>query len=487
MKPFLRMIRIKEKLIFAFSAFAILFTVLLVMDLQMDLGYSGHHLVPSHGRVKMNDDQYRDTVYNNFRRRFKYRANTSKEILSTNFILSSTQNANNNNELSDSDNKNKGDNNDKKKLHDEFFDLINVVMNDDGIDTDSGVVRNSGEDYNDNLSIGEMLGITERINSTTLEKFHLQISRLELYPDNSNNVQQLLHEMATKQILHVAQKEGGTQLKLVIDYPNDLQALFKPMRFGRDRQTLPNHFYFTDFERHVAEIATYHLDKLLGFRRAPPVTGRILNMTTEIYQVAEGDLLKTFFVSPAGNMCFHGRCSYVLCGYNISKKASIRLDSNYCNFIREIPPYDDGRRLLDLIDMSVLDFLSGNMDRHHYETLKIYGNNTFPLHLDHGRGFGKPYHDETSILAPLLQCCIIRQSTLRTLLKYHNNQPQRLSSAMRQSMAKDPVTPVLWEPHLTALDRRVGIILQAVRDCLNHSNQQNDNSIQDIFKLKEKT
>lgn len=161
MKPFLRMIRIKEKIIFAFSAFAILFTVLLVMDLQMDLGYSGHHLVPSHGRVKMNDDQYRDTVYNNFRRRFKYRANTSKEILSTNFISSSTQNNNNKNELSDSDN-NKGDNNDKEKLHDEFFDLVNVVMNDDGIDTDSGVVRNSGEDYNDNLSVGEMLGITER-------------------------------------------------------------------------------------------------------------------------------------------------------------------------------------------------------------------------------------------------------------------------------------------------------------------------------------
>lgn len=58
---------------------------------------------------------------------------------------------------------------------------------------------------------------------------------------------------------------------------------------------------------------------------------------------------------------------------------------------------------------------------------------------------------------------------------------------MRQSMAKDPVTPVLWEPHLTALDRRVSIILQAVRDCFNHSHQQNDNSIQDIFKLQKKT
>lgn len=37
---------------------------------------------------------------------------------------------------------------------------------------------------------------------------------------------------------------------------------------------------------------------------------------------------------------------------------------------------------------------------------------------------------------------------------------------MRESLAADPVQPVLWEPHLLALDRRVNIILSAVRDCI---------------------
>lgn len=37
---------------------------------------------------------------------------------------------------------------------------------------------------------------------------------------------------------------------------------------------------------------------------------------------------------------------------------------------------------------------------------------------------------------------------------------------MRESMTVDPITPVLWEPHLEALDRRVVIILQGIRDCL---------------------
>ncbi|XP_050298158.1 extracellular serine/threonine protein CG31145 [Anthonomus grandis grandis] len=500
--------RLKERLVLCFSIVAVLFTFMIVLDIQMDLGVSKRHLVPSHGKVRRpvrkNDV---DSAYNIYRNRLLQKThsglnmNISKESLPSEPSLLSPKGLNSLEEKPLDD--------PKDEQFDDFSDLMDYLSL---TSIEQAKIRAEVSRTNKvveidpkklkNPTIADVKNIIIDKNSSALDKFHYQISQHELYPKDSPLVDELLRLMQTEPILHVAQKSGGTQLKLIIDYPNDLQALFKPMRFPREQQTLPNHFYFTDYERHNAEIAAFHLDRLLGFRRAMPVTGRLLNMTTELYKVAEGDLLNTFFVSPSDNMCFHGKCSYycdtshAICGspdklegsfaaflpssrlaqtkvwrhpwrrsYHKRRKAQWETDPTYCSVVREIPPYDTDRRLLDLMDMSVFDFLIGNMDRHHYETFRMFGNNSFTLHLDHGRGFGKPYHDELSILAPLLQCCLIRKSTLETLIKFHNG-PTKLSEAMRKSMEKDPIAPILWEPHLVALDRRIDIILKGIRDCL---------------------
>lgn len=38
---------------------------------------------------------------------------------------------------------------------------------------------------------------------------------------------------------------------------------------------------------------------------------------------------------------------------------------------------------------------------------------------------------------------------------------------MRESLEKDPTAPILWEPHYPAMDRRVTIILEVVRSCID--------------------
>ncbi|XP_019737080.1 extracellular serine/threonine protein kinase FAM20C-like [Hippocampus comes] len=334
-------------------------------------------------------------------------------------------------------------------------------------------------------------------------RFHVGINRYELYARGNPVLDALLHDLQTQKITSVAMKSGGTQLKLIMTFHNYGQALFKPMKQTREQQTPPDFFYFSDFERHNAEVAAFHLDRILDFRRVPPVAGRLVNMTREIRDVTrDKKLWRTFFISPANNVCFYGECSYycstehALCGkpdqmegslaaflpdlnlakrktwrnpwrrsYHKRKKAEWEVDPDYCDEVKQTPPYDRGTRLLDVMDMTIFDFLMGNMDRHHYETFEKFGNDTFIIHLDNGRGFGKYSHDEMSILVPLSQCCRVKKSTfLRLQLLAKEN--YRLSALMEESLLRDRLSPVLIGPHLQALDRRLGLVLQVLADCV---------------------
>ncbi|XP_061159533.1 extracellular serine/threonine protein kinase FAM20C isoform X3 [Syngnathus typhle] len=360
-----------------------------------------------------------------------------------------------------------------------------------------------GEDGNtrDEVSAREV-EVTSELYPNWL-RFHVGINRYELYARHNPVLEALLQDLLTQKITSVAMKSGGTQLKLIMTFHNYGQALFKPMKQTREQQTPPDFFYFSDFERHNAEVAAFHLDRILDFRRVPPVAGRLVNMTREIRDVTrDKKLWKTFFISPANNVCFYGECSYycstehALCGkpdemegslaaflpdlslakrktwrnpwrrsYHKRKKAEWEVDPDYCDEVKQTPPYDRGTRLLDVMDMTIFDFLMGNMDRHHYETFEKFGNDTFIIHLDNGRGFGKHYHDEMSILVPLSQCCRVKKSTFLRL-QLLAKEEYRLSAVMEESLLRDRLSPLLIRPHLEALDRRLGLVLQALANCV---------------------
>ncbi|TRY62390.1 hypothetical protein DNTS_006575 [Danionella cerebrum] len=369
-------------------------------------------------------------------------------------------------------------------------------------------------------------------------RFHLGISRWQMYQQKDPNLSALAQQLASHRIVSAVQKSGGTQLKLVMSFPNYGQALFKPMKQERDEETNVNLYYFSDFERHNAEIAAFHLDRyqlspgalgqltsILGFRRMPPAVGRLINVIKEVKDITtDHKLVTTFFTSPVGNACFYGQCSYycstehAICGrprevegslaamlpdeslaprrswrspwrrsYSRSKLADWEKYSNYCDSVKKIPPYDRGTRLVDLIDMTILDFLMSNMDRHHYETFEKFGNDTFLIHLDNGRAFGRYSKDEPSILAPLVQCCRIRRSTLLRV-RLLSLAPYRLSDVMRASLSQDPlaeVAPLLTEPHLSALDRRLETVLQTVHECLQQHQHHSDVIYDDIIDYRE--
>lgn len=69
-----------------------------------------------------------------------------------------------------------------------------------------------------------------------------------------------------------------------------------------------------------------------------------------------------------------------------------------------------------------------------------------------------------SCLAPMLQCCMIRQSTLQRLARLYRG-PHPLSTIMGAALSMDAIEPILLPPHLQALDRRVLKVLKALLQC----------------------
>ncbi|XP_059167532.1 extracellular serine/threonine protein CG31145-like [Physella acuta] len=339
------------------------------------------------------------------------------------------------------------------------------------------------------------------------ERFHRGINQYYLYdPDSGTDLTDLLRDLNKKTIVAARSTPYSSHLAITLVFEDGSKGIFKAIRTPKEQEASPNHFYFSDIERPTAEIAAFHLDKVLAFYRVPPTVGRVVNITRDLIMVGDENIKPTAHRSPVGNSCFFGSCKdyctqgHALCGnphliegsvsaflpnrsleesgnsflnpyvrsYDMNTKVKWEYNESFCETdVKPVPEYQ-GRFILDLTDLAVFDFLQGNLDRHHIETFKMFGNDTFLVHYDNGRGFGRSKYDCISCLAPVRQCCKVRLSTLAKLVKLYTG-PDSLSQLLRMSLSSDPLAPILTEPHLDALDRRVGLVISTVYDCVNRT------------------
>lgn len=85
----------------------------------------------------------------------------------------------------------------------------------------------------------------------------------------------------------------------------------------------------------------------------------------------------------------------------------------------------------------------------------------------------------TLMSGSLLRIGSIKKSTYLRL-RLLATEPYRLSELMREALAADRLAPVLAEPHLQALDRRLGKVLVAVGRCLATAAQPHQVLVDDI-------
>ncbi|KAH9502554.1 hypothetical protein Btru_068976 [Bulinus truncatus] len=333
------------------------------------------------------------------------------------------------------------------------------------------------------------------------EKFLENINQNYLYQPDDPNIDDVIKNLISLPVVNMTSNPGSSHLVLKMTFSDGSESAFKIRRTPLDHEPDPNLYFYKEFERPQAEIAAYYLDRVLGFYRVPPTVHRVLNISRDIAQFAPKHVTETIHRSPVGNLCFYGKCmDYCsihtpICGNPDLIEGSVSvflsgvwIDELFTRWFRgfDTPPkqprwaHDDTfcdtdvrtnenvtmRELLNYMDVAIFDFFTGNMDRHHVDTIMDFQKDTFFIYFDNGRGFGRSNYDCKSCIAPVRQCCLIRLSTLTKLIKLYIG-PDSLSNLLRESLKADPSYPVLWEPHLDALDRRLGKILSVVSDCVN--------------------
>lgn len=308
-------------------------------------------------------------------------------------------------------------------------------------------------------------------------------SKTSFYPEPNDKYFEILDSLRDSKIMKTDVVSKGSQLKLLLTFQGNIEALFKPKRYKLDHVITGGPV--AGFDRHNSEIVSFHISRLLGMRRAPFTTGRKLDFADEILQVSTDRLRETI----SNRSCFYGKCYYCnpketvcsdQCGkvdgsvilmlpnnHLISSKPNIfrksfkdgkiknrESKSSYCS--------TTGKYWLDLVDVSIFDFLIQNSDRHHLEMNEA----DEILLIDSGKGFGNPFKNELSILFPLIQCCVFRKSMLDRLILLHERGFNEILQAM---LRRDPLYPLLSQDHQASLEVRLKIILLMMYNCMNKS------------------
>ncbi|KAL0901347.1 hypothetical protein ABMA27_006626 [Loxostege sticticalis] len=309
-------------------------------------------------------------------------------------------------------------------------------------------------------------------------------SEESLFPHRDGAPGQILHAMRTSQIVSVDNAPKGTQLKLLLLLEGNQILYFKPKRYQLDEVINGN--IYAGFDRHNSEVFAYYLAIVMNFTWISPSVIRKIHLHKDVMPVATEGLKKTMVNNGSGSMCIYGKCFYCKVNETVcpdskgeiegaailfskkpfrafkspwrrsytSKKMEWEKNNDFCKKVSET---HSTKRLLNLIDVSIFDFLIQNGDRHRYE---VYKDKI--ILLDNGKGLGNPMVDELDILAPLYQCCMLSLTTWNHLEKLSGGSLTETVKFLSSFQGAKLAT----EEHFKAVERRLLKIYATVQYCI---------------------
>ncbi len=240
---------------------------------------------------------------------------------------------------------------------------------------------------------------------------------------------------------------GGVSVTIVLRFADGSKAMVKPA------QKLVG-------SNHRAEIAAYHLDRLLGLGRVAPVVGRTLSLAWLREQLAgdERALGRLAEVTadgdrvPSALIAWHDRAPVV------ASPPAAWLDGMTA---ANTTPTESQ---LAWSDMVLFDTLLDNTDRWSGGNVMTLGPGGPLIFLDNASALLTYRARQQAFLAqPLERLCVVRPSTLAALRAAAS--PPGLAARLSASLAHDLLAPVLSPPVLAALDERLARVLGHLDAC----------------------
>jgi hypothetical protein len=254
--------------------------------------------------------------------------------------------------------------------------------------------------------------------------------------------------LASAPIVAIKRNTGGMGLTLRVRFADGQRAVWKP-----DQKKGAGSFR--------SEIAAWHLDRLLGFGRTAVVVGRSIGKSHVLAQLDHADTAPEAMARFEAELVEHdGRVQGAMIAWHDRTLANAEPPKNW-----EWP--DAGvteARIFEWSDMVAFDFLIDNTDRWSGGNVLSLGKDGPLVFLDNAAGFSPGRAQRNEMLSSRLESvCRFRPKTEDSLTRLAEK--ETLGSALLSSLAHDPLAPVLSERHATALDGRLGKLVEHFRAC----------------------
>lgn len=322
------------------------------------------------------------------------------------------------------------------------------------------------------------IGLTEEVDallaSPPAPPAHVAAHAAWLGPVDTKQDGTWIARLARAPIVEATPNKGGASISIRLRFEDGHRAVWKPEQTGRPTNPM-------------AEIAAFHVDRLLGFGRTAVVVGRRMRAhelrAALVASGADEAYLKRFdeVVTVRDR---EGR-SPAIRGAAIAWHNGPLIDEEvapaWLTEALEMPadPGDAGARaplpliaeplrsrVLERSDLMVFDFLIDNADRDSGGNILHLRSKTGPLiFLDQGAAFGDGRLARRVSLAPKLATfCRFRKQTIAALRAFTTSE-QNLGAWLESSLSRDPLAPVLGPAHIAAIGARSKEVLSQVEAC----------------------